>query len=122
MHIKFFTSVIFAAVIAFFARAQIGSCKAQTAFEGAVSPILVQEASNSDKTEEPLDYMAESWSSPVIKEDAMKFMEWATSKSYVELVAETNGWGKVPTGTRQSTYDNANFQAADREMKKAGYY
>lgn len=46
------------------------------------------------------------------KDDAMKFMEWATSKSYVELVAATNGWGKVPTGTRQSTYDNPNFQAA----------
>ncbi len=46
------------------------------------------------------------------KEDAMKFMEWATSKEYIELVAETNGWGKVPTGTRQSTYDNPNFQAA----------
>lgn len=46
------------------------------------------------------------------KDDAMKFMEWATSKEYIELVAATNGWGKVPTGTRQSTYDNPNFQAA----------
>ena len=46
------------------------------------------------------------------KEDAMKFMEWATSKDYIELVAETNGWGAVPTGTRQSTYDNPNFQEA----------
>ncbi len=45
-------------------------------------------------------------------EDAQKFIEWATSKEYIELVAETNGWGAVPTGTRQSTYDNANFQAA----------
>ncbi|WP_299298489.1 sugar ABC transporter substrate-binding protein [uncultured Tateyamaria sp.] len=55
------------------------------------------------------------------KEDAMKFMEWATSKDYIELVAETNGWGAVPTGTRQSTYDNPNFQAAaafaDAELK-----
>lgn len=55
------------------------------------------------------------------KEDAMKFMEWATSKSYIELVAATNGWGKVPTGTRQSTYDNPEFQAAagfaDAELK-----
>ena len=45
-------------------------------------------------------------------DDARKFIEWATSKAYIELVAETNGWGSVPTGTRQSTYDNANFQAA----------
>ena len=55
------------------------------------------------------------------KDDAMKFMEWATSKSYVELVAKTNGWAKVPTGTRQSTYDNADFQEAaafaDAELK-----
>ena len=44
--------------------------------------------------------------------DAKKFVEWATSKAYIELVADTNGWGSVPTGTRQSTYDNPNFQAA----------
>ena len=45
-------------------------------------------------------------------DDARKFIEWATSKAYIELVAETNGWGSVPTGTRQSTYDNPSFQAA----------
>jgi len=45
-------------------------------------------------------------------EDAKTFVEWATSKEYIELVASENGWGKVPTGTRQSTYDNANFQEA----------
>ena len=45
-------------------------------------------------------------------DDAKKFIEWATSKAYIELVAETNGWGSVPTGTRQSTYDNPNFQSA----------
>jgi sorbitol/mannitol transport system substrate-binding protein len=45
-------------------------------------------------------------------EAAMGFIEWATSKAYIELVAEANGWANVPTGTRQSTYDNPNFQAA----------
>jgi sorbitol/mannitol transport system substrate-binding protein len=45
-------------------------------------------------------------------DDAQTFIEWATSKEYIELVAETNGWGSVPTGTRQSTYDNPNFQEA----------
>ena len=54
-------------------------------------------------------------------EDALKFVEWATSKEYIELVGKTNGWGSVPTGTRSSTYDNANFQAAanfaDAELK-----
>ena len=45
-------------------------------------------------------------------DDAKTFIEWATSKEYIELVASENGWGKVPTGTRQSTYDNPNFQEA----------
>lgn len=45
-------------------------------------------------------------------EDAKKFIEWSTSKSYVELVASKNGWGSVPTGTRQSTYDNPEFRKA----------
>ncbi len=44
--------------------------------------------------------------------DAAKFIEWATSKEYIELVASKNGWGNVPTGTRQSTYDNPKFQEA----------
>jgi sorbitol/mannitol transport system substrate-binding protein len=44
--------------------------------------------------------------------EAKLFIEWATSKSYIELVASKNGWGAVPTGTRQSTYDNPSFQEA----------
>ena len=54
-------------------------------------------------------------------EDALKFVEWATSKEYIELVGNEVGWGSVPTGTRSSTYQNANFLAAanfaDAEMK-----
>ena len=53
--------------------------------------------------------------------DAKKFLEWVTSKSYNELLAAKNGWGAVPTGTRQSTYDNLRFQAdavfAEAELK-----
>jgi len=45
-------------------------------------------------------------------DDAKAFIEWATSKAYIELVAAKNGWGAVPTGTRQSTYDNPAFQEA----------
>ena len=45
---------------------------------------------------------------------AQKFVTWATSKEYIELVAKTNGWGAVPTGTRKSTYANANFVKAAR--------
>ncbi|MDA7981253.1 MAG: sugar ABC transporter substrate-binding protein, partial [Alphaproteobacteria bacterium] len=45
-------------------------------------------------------------------DDAKKFIEWATSREYIELIASRNGWGNVPTGTRQSTYDNPQFKAA----------
>ena len=45
--------------------------------------------------------------------DAAKtFVAWATSKDYIQLVAKTNGWVSVPPGTRQSTYDNADYQKA----------
>ncbi len=43
---------------------------------------------------------------------AQKFVSWATSKEYIELVAKTNGWASVPTGTRKSTYANPEFQKA----------
>ena len=46
-------------------------------------------------------------------EDAAKaFIEWATSKEYLELVAEKEGWANVPPGTRTSLYENANYQEA----------
>lgn len=44
--------------------------------------------------------------------DAKKFVQWATSKEYIELVAAANGWASVPTGTRASTYANKNFTDA----------
>lgn len=43
---------------------------------------------------------------------AQKFVQWATSQDYINLVGKEVGWGNVPTGTRQSTYDNADFKAA----------
>lgn len=44
--------------------------------------------------------------------EAQKFIDWATSKEYIQLVGKTNGWGTVPTGTRKSTYANADFLKA----------
>lgn len=41
---------------------------------------------------------------------AQAFIKWATSKDYINLVAKEQGWGAVPTGTRKSTYANADFQ------------
>ena len=40
---------------------------------------------------------------------AKKFVKWATSKDYVKLVGETEGWVAAPPGTRQSTYSNENY-------------
>ena len=43
---------------------------------------------------------------------AKDFMAWSTSKEYVELVGETNGWVAVPPGTRVSTYENPKYSEA----------
>lgn len=45
-------------------------------------------------------------------EAAQKFIAWATSKEYIQLVADENGWVAVPPGTRTSTYTNPNYQKA----------
>ena len=41
---------------------------------------------------------------------AKQFIEWATSKDYIELVAANEGWANVPPGARQSLYDNPNYK------------
>jgi sorbitol/mannitol transport system substrate-binding protein len=41
---------------------------------------------------------------------AKEFIEWATSKEYLELVAEKDGWANVPPGTRTSLYENAEYK------------
>jgi sorbitol/mannitol transport system substrate-binding protein len=43
---------------------------------------------------------------------AWKFVSWATSKQYDELVASKYGWSAVPPGTRTSLYNNPNYQNA----------
>ncbi|RBW69260.1 ABC transporter substrate-binding protein [Bacillus taeanensis] len=62
------------------------------------------------------------------KEQAFKFIKWATSKEYIEKVGETEGWGVAPSGTRQSTYENSKYQEAApfsnmvlESMQKADY-
>jgi sorbitol/mannitol transport system substrate-binding protein len=45
-------------------------------------------------------------------EGAKKFAEWATSKEYIQLVANDVGWASVPPGTRKSTYENPEYQKA----------
>ncbi|WP_249695816.1 sugar ABC transporter substrate-binding protein [Stappia sp. WLB 29] len=45
-------------------------------------------------------------------EAAKKFIAWATSKEYLELVASKEGWANVPPGTRTSLYENENYLEA----------
>jgi sorbitol/mannitol transport system substrate-binding protein len=45
---------------------------------------------------------------------AQTFVQWATSKEYIKLVSQTNGWAAVPTGTRKSTYSSLAFISAAR--------
>jgi len=42
-------------------------------------------------------------------DSAKKFVEWATSKDYLALVAEKEGWANVPPGTRTSLYENPEY-------------
>ena len=42
---------------------------------------------------------------------AKQFIEWATSKEYIELVAANEGWANVPPGARTSLYENPNYQS-----------
>ena len=43
---------------------------------------------------------------------AKTFVTWATSKDYIELVGENEGWVVVPPGTRTSTYENEQYTDA----------
>jgi sorbitol/mannitol transport system substrate-binding protein len=44
--------------------------------------------------------------------DAEKFVSWATSKHYTEVVADKEGWANVPPGTRKSLYANPEYLKA----------
>ena len=43
---------------------------------------------------------------------AEKFISWATSKHYIDLVASKEGWASVPPGTRTSLYKNPDYPKA----------
>lgn len=46
------------------------------------------------------------------KDAAKAFITWATSKDYIQLVAQKDGITNVPPGTRTSTYNDAYLKAA----------
>ncbi len=43
------------------------------------------------------------------KSDAWKFISWASSKAYEDLVGAQLGWSRVPAGKRASTYQNPQY-------------
>ncbi|GGK91275.1 ABC transporter substrate-binding protein [Mangrovihabitans endophyticus] len=43
------------------------------------------------------------------KDNAWKFISWASSRRYEELVGEKIGWSSVPAGKRASTYENPDY-------------
>ena len=45
-------------------------------------------------------------------DNAAKFMLWASSKEYENLVGQQLGWSRVPSGKRASTYENPDYQKA----------
>ncbi|MGI8695802.1 MAG: ABC transporter substrate-binding protein [Mycobacteriales bacterium] len=45
-------------------------------------------------------------------DDDWKFISWASSKSYEDLVGKKLGWARVPAGKRMSTYANPSYQKA----------
>jgi sorbitol/mannitol transport system substrate-binding protein len=50
------------------------------------------------------------------KDNAWKFISWASSKQYEQLVGEKLGWSNVPAGKRASTYTNPDY------LKEAGAF
>ncbi|MFD7884299.1 ABC transporter substrate-binding protein [Streptomyces bauhiniae] len=52
---------------------------------------------------------------------AWKFVSWASSKEYEQLVGDTTGWADAPAGKRASTYTNPEYRkeaASFQEMTK----
>ena len=47
-------------------------------------------------------------------EAAQRFVQWATSEAYVNLVAQHEGWSAIPTGTRLSTYRRPEYARISR--------
>jgi sorbitol/mannitol transport system substrate-binding protein len=43
------------------------------------------------------------------QDNAWKFISWASSKKYEELVGSELGWSRVPAGKRASTYENPDY-------------
>ena len=52
------------------------------------------------------------------KTAAWTFMDWATSKTYIDYAGAQLGWASVPPGSRTSTYANPDYQKAAADFAK----
>ncbi|MFE1250469.1 ABC transporter substrate-binding protein [Streptomyces sp. NPDC058741] len=55
------------------------------------------------------------------KDDAWKFISWASSKEYQEQVGRELGWTSAPAGNRRSLYANPEYQQAARAWYRQEY-
>jgi sorbitol/mannitol transport system substrate-binding protein len=46
------------------------------------------------------------------KDAAWRFISWATSRTYIQLVGQKLGWSDLPPGSRLSTYSNPQYKRA----------
>lgn len=46
------------------------------------------------------------------KDAAWRFISWATSRGYIQLVGQKLGWADLPPGSRLSTYSNPQYKQA----------
>jgi sorbitol/mannitol transport system substrate-binding protein len=53
------------------------------------------------------------------QDNAARFIEWASSRQYEELVGKQLGWARVPAGKRASTYENPDYQKAASAFYRA---
>ena len=51
-------------------------------------------------------------------DSAWKFISWASSKQYENLVGQKLGWSRVPDGKRESTYNIPQYQQATSQYYK----
>ncbi|MFF3763332.1 ABC transporter substrate-binding protein [Streptomyces sp. NPDC001922] len=68
-----------------------------------------------EKTDSSGWLWAWSWAMPKTTKNAdaaSKFMLWASSKKYEQLVGEKLGWSRVPAGKRASTYEIPQYKKA----------
>jgi sorbitol/mannitol transport system substrate-binding protein len=90
--------------------------------EAADSPVkgkIGYVAAPVEKTKSSGWLYAWSWSiqqASTKKDSAWKFLSWASSRQYEELVGAQVGWSSVPAGKRASTYKNPDY------LKEAGAF